>query len=131
MSPGTRSHTRVSISGEFNRKAIDAIARCAGILTARGVEFVLVYPAVADAWWAVNHDRARQVAGRLPGQPSFIRPEDWVFDNELFYDTPYHLNARGRQQRTERLARLLHTPGKGIQPATVSAGAMDFTTATP
>jgi hypothetical protein len=121
------------IRGEFNPQAIDAIARCARILAARGVEFVLIYPAVADAWWAINRDRAEQVASRLPVRPALLGPEDWVFDNNLFFDTPYHLNARGRKQRTERLTTVLHSAGTELHPnpTTIGAGVIDFTIATP
>jgi hypothetical protein len=99
------------IAGEFNQDAVDAIARCAEELTARGVEFVAVYPAVAEVYWSVNQDRAVQVAAHLSTQWMLTKPEDGVFPDRLFYDTPYHLNRDGREKRTEQLLQVLQAWG--------------------
>jgi hypothetical protein len=95
------------ISGTLNEDAVGAIARVGELLTERGAEFVLVYPAVAASYWAVNRVRIQQLAARLPDNWTFTRPEDWVFDDRFFYDTFYHMNRSGRASRTERLAVVL------------------------
>jgi hypothetical protein len=35
------------------------------------------------------------------------KPEDFVFPDSLFYDTIYHLNRKGREDRTQRLIEIL------------------------
>jgi len=99
------SHER--IRGGFNQAAVDGIARCAGILASRGVDFVVIYPSVSATYWSVNRDLAEQVAARIPRQWTLTKPGDWVLDDRLFYDSSYHLNHSGRDVRTERLIRVL------------------------
>ena len=41
------------------------------------------------------------------GIPILGEPEDFQYDRSLFADMPYHLNDRGRRQRTRQLAQLL------------------------
>jgi hypothetical protein len=102
------------IRGPFNQAAFDAIARCAEILSARGVEFVIIYPSVSASYWSVNHDLAQQVAARMPKQWTRTKPEDWVFDDRLFFDSSYHLNHSGRDVRTHQLIRVLQ-PDKAVR----------------
>ena len=33
--------------------------------------------------------------------PFINKPEDYIFDDNLFYDTVYHLNREGRELRTK------------------------------
>lgn len=40
------------------------------------------------------------------------KPEDYIFNDDLFYDTVYHLNGKGREIRTERFI-------KDLKPFTV------------
>jgi hypothetical protein len=97
------------IRGEFNQAAIDEIVRCAEILSARGVEFVVIYPSVSASYWAVNHDLAERVAARMPRKWTRTTPAEWVFDDWLFYDSSYHLNQSGRELRTSQLIGVLQS----------------------
>jgi hypothetical protein len=101
------------IKGKLNDDAIRAIERCAAILAHRGVNFLVIYPPVAASHWAINRDLAQRVAARLPEQLTRTRPEDWVFADEWFYNTAYHLNRVGRDVRTKRLARVLRDAASG------------------
>jgi len=103
------SHER--IRGGFNQTAVDEIVRTAERLSARGVEFVVIYPSVSRSYWSVNEDLARQVAARMPSEWTRTRPEEWIFDDRLFYDSSYHLNHSGREARTEQLIRILQRDG--------------------
>lgn len=39
--------------------------------------------------------------------PLLGKPEDFMYENSLFYDTSYHLNAQGVKQRTQQIIKLL------------------------
>ncbi|MDR2796803.1 MAG: hypothetical protein LBB80_00485, partial [Treponema sp.] len=43
--------------------------------------------------------------------PVISRPETYCFPRDWFYDTVYHLNKEGRQQRTEALLRDMEQAG--------------------
>jgi len=105
--PDRVAATSTRMEGEFNQQALDAIARCARRLAARGAGFLVFYPPVAARYWAVNSDLVRQVAARMPEQWTLTTPEEWVFDDRLFYDTAYHLNRVGRELRTKKLVHRL------------------------
>ncbi len=105
--PDLVAGTNEQIHGAFNQHAVDEVAGCATRLMARGVEFLFLYPPVSVSYWAVNGDLARQVAVRMPGRWARTRPEDWVFEDRLFYDTSYHLNRHGRELRTQKLLGVL------------------------
>ena len=42
-------------------------------------------------------------------------PEAFVFDNDCFFDTPYHLNNKGRDMRTGRLIDIIRDAENGIR----------------
>jgi hypothetical protein len=99
------------IRGALNERAFASIARCAVQLEMKGAKLVIVYPSVAASYWARHRDAAQGVAARMPTRWTLTRPEDWVFEDRLFYDTHYHLGREGRQIRTEQLAKALRAAG--------------------
>ena len=111
--PGRVAAGFARITGEFNPRAISAIARCAEILSGRGVQFAMLYPSIASGFWDVNQDLAEQVAEQSQTQWTLSQPQDWVFPDQWFFDTPYHLHTRGREIRTDRLARVIQALEEG------------------
>jgi len=95
------------LHGVFNHAAVRALAESVKAIQARGADVVVVYPPVAESYWQKNRDVIEELAGRLSRQWMTSRPDDWVYDDGLFYDSAYHLNRDGRAQRTERLLELL------------------------
>jgi hypothetical protein len=104
------------ITGPYNQAAVEAIARCGELLSSRGIEFIVVYPSVSASYWSVNKDLAMQVAERMPARWTRTRPEDWVFDDRLFYDSSYHLNQSGRERRTRQLVLVLQPERAARRP---------------
>jgi hypothetical protein len=112
--PDRVAATNNRITGPFNEQAVEAVVHCATTVIARGAEFIFVYPPVAASYWALNGDQARQVAARMPGEWTLSTPEEWVFDDRLFYDTVYHLTRAGRDQRTKKLVGMLPASLKAV-----------------
>ncbi|HEY3277548.1 MAG TPA: hypothetical protein VGJ94_13085, partial [Syntrophorhabdaceae bacterium] len=51
-------------------------------------------------------------------------PQDFFFDLDLFYDSPYHLNSTGVEERTRQLMDKLREIG--IRKGSSERGARDF-----
>ena len=71
-----------------------------------GARVVLVYPPLPDTQYAENKKIIQQVCQELHVK-STVRvlgsPSDSVFPIDYFFDTLYHLNARGREERTAKI----------------------------
>jgi hypothetical protein len=93
------SSTVINLMNDFTEK-----------MNKRGVVVLFAYPAIAHASVEGSIEQLRQLHYRLNEQldmPILGGPEQFVFDDNLMYDTPYHLGLRGREIRTLRLAELL------------------------
>ncbi len=73
----------------------------------RDITVYLSYPPISQkVYEKSNHviDRIdREFAARLDF-PVLHHPQDFVFPSEYFFDTDYHLNQKGGQRRTQKLA---------------------------
>jgi hypothetical protein len=77
----------------------------------RGIPAAVLYPAVCRSFRDLN---ARSIASiqaelarTLGGNLASVDPEASVFEDRHAYDTPYHLNAKGRELRTDGVIREL------------------------
>jgi len=95
------------LSGELNARALVVLEHAADRVSSRGGHFVIVFPAVAESYWSVNHDRIESVAASMPSRWTRTSPSEWVYHDPLFYDTPYHLARQGRNRRTLQLLAVL------------------------
>jgi hypothetical protein len=122
--PGLFAAAFRPIQGSLNEAAFAAIAECVATLRARGATMVVVYPTVAAAYWTLHRDAAREVAAHMPPAWTLTTPDEWVYEDVLFYDTQYHLGREGRRRRTERLAGILRAAGVlESPPASTGSGA--------
>ncbi len=96
-----------------NETAFAYLKRFADEMKARGVRVVFSAPAFDARLFAFHRDEIAVIGERLE-KTGFVRisnAEDFAFPLEFLYDTEYHLNARGRTNRT---ARLLRDLGRGF-----------------
>jgi hypothetical protein len=91
------------ISEELNPRAFMVLERAADRISKRGGQFIVIFPAVAATYWKVNEDRIASVASSMPTRWTHTTPAEWVYDDNLFYDTHYHLARQGRDRRTSQL----------------------------
>lgn len=83
------------------------LTRFADDMKARGVRVVFSAPAFDARLFEPHRDEIAVLGERLE-KLGFVRisdAADYAYPLELLYDTAYHLNARGRTNRTERLLR--------------------------
>ena len=105
-------HTSLNrLSVKYLRGYIDGNA-------ARGVTTMVVYPCIKRDYYLHNASAVSVVAKALTegGIHVASSPLDFVYDDGLFYDTIYHLNARGRMLRTEKMIQVLSNalPNLGV-----------------
>lgn len=72
----------------------------------RGAQAVLLYPPISTYHYEKQKDRLNDLHGRFLDEvtvPIPATPGDYSFPSDYFFDTAYHLNAVGREERTRRV----------------------------
>lgn len=75
---------------------------------ARGIHMLVSHTSVMKEYYARHQrtiDETYAIMRKSPPLVVLSPPAAYVYDEDLFFDTVYHLNARGRKLRSERLAR--------------------------
>ena len=94
------------IDGKINSEAVETLRRTTVLLRSKSIALRAVFPAVAKSFWKVNGDVASGVAEQL-GSLSANTPDGSIYEDDLFFDTYYHLNEQGREIRARELAAIL------------------------
>ena len=91
-------------------EGIEVLNEFGRIAESRGAEAFFLFPSYAKSEYLRNRSSLKALESDL-SQDLAIRilnaPEDFVYDDELFYDTVYHLNAEGRRLRTRSMIQIL------------------------
>jgi len=76
----------------------------------KGAVFILAYPSITKSQYKRNKSKIDSLHKSLvsAGLIRFTSPEDFVFDDECFFDSSYHLNSICRDKRTQRLIDLIN-----------------------
>ena len=93
------------------------LSKFLGDMKAKGVKVVVVHAPShlkdpANPHWVVIEENLRRDLGLLGVEMIDCR-EDVIFWKESFYDTPWHLNTKAREQRTRRLIDAIKANGLG------------------
>jgi hypothetical protein len=95
----------------FRRETLDFLDKYKSDLGRRGVRVLFLYPSIQKSTYVNQLANIREVEKQLKPRAInadiLITPEDAVYADNLFYDSPYHLNRVGRSIRTEQLISLL------------------------
>ncbi len=70
----------------------------------RGVKVYYLYPSVSELYVKISLDTIKAIDGRLRQKlnfPILSTPERYIYPIEDFFDTVYHLNAQGREKRSQ------------------------------
>jgi hypothetical protein len=76
----------------------------------RGCKCIFVYPVLKENVFRINEDKIKWIDSELRKQldiPILGSPYDFRFEDNLFFDTNYHLNKIGREKRTELVTKLM------------------------
>ncbi|MDR2796926.1 MAG: hypothetical protein LBB80_01115, partial [Treponema sp.] len=88
--------------GKLNQRVLNRFFQFVEACEEQGIRVILSYPSYEEASFAASAELIRTLDQTLREQiPVISRPETYCFPRDWFYDTVYHLNKEGRQQRTE------------------------------
>jgi hypothetical protein len=100
----------LSVSEKTIRPRIERLNKFARAYRREGVEVVWLFPPLPEYVFGQHEKSLRLVADemkRLAEFPILNAPEDVIYPNHVFFDTPYHLNAEGVVRRTAEVAQAL------------------------
>lgn len=108
--PDTETILPRSIKGDRNYRAEQVINQFTHQVTQKGVKVFMLYPSYLDKSYQMNKAKidilTMDLSNKLQAK-IIAKPEDFLFDQSLLFDTEYHLNARGVQMRTEKVIAFL------------------------
>jgi hypothetical protein len=91
---------------EINRKYLEQFFLLIDTFTDRGITILISYPGYMDVLFSSSFDAIHELDTAFRsynGITVISSPDDYAFSREYFYDTVYHLNAIGRELRTQQL----------------------------
>lgn len=91
--------------GEINFGALEMIKSFEKNIENKGAKLIITYPSLTQSSYLLNKSIINHINQKLVDCKFNIinKPEDSVFEDSLFYDTPYHLNGKGVLKRTHLL----------------------------
>lgn len=96
----------IDLSLPIDPEVIDVIRTFNDEMSARGVRVIFSYTPLLRSFYQTHQASLNNLHPRIlsAGLVAPSPPSAYVFDENLFFDTVYHLNAEGRALRSERLA---------------------------
>jgi hypothetical protein len=101
-------------SGFANRSYLNHFYRFVDDFSSRGITVLLSYPSYEAQSFRNNAALIQELDKTFREKTNLqviSKPESYCFPTDLFYDTTYHLNAKGRLMRTGQLIRDLEASG--------------------
>jgi hypothetical protein len=92
--------------GKVNAEYLSAFFLLVDFLTDRGIQVLISYPSYEEVSYRNSADTIHEIDAALRAKENITVisiPDNYCFPTEYFYDTVYHLNAKGREIRTARL----------------------------
>jgi hypothetical protein len=92
---------------ELNERDLELFFQLIDAFTLRGITVLISYPSFEEPLFLASEPFIRKLDAAFRDKPLTVisKPEDYAFPRNYFYDSSYHLNARGRELRTVRLIR--------------------------
>jgi len=92
-------------------EGIDAINEAVAKIESSGATVFYMFPAFPQTEYLLNKKNLQQLEADIKRDlniPVLNDLEDAIYPNDRFYDTVYHLNATGREQRTNDILKALN-----------------------
>ncbi len=93
------------IGGKFNNDSIDVLNEFLIYAADHNTKVFLLMPFVLNSWYEKNRQSIEYAYFRLKNGtivPLLNRPYDAIMPKDYFFDTQYHLNAKGRKAGSEK-----------------------------
>ncbi|MEL7570991.1 MAG: hypothetical protein AAGU14_10610 [Eubacteriaceae bacterium] len=103
--------TRILVDSKYNTETIKNIMKYSAYANSKGARVYLTYPSLMNTSYLASRDKVHKVEYTLNKSEINIvgTPEEFVYNDNLFYDTRYHLNGEGRNIRTNDLIKVIKT----------------------
>lgn len=91
----------------FNKEVLDYLNSFSDFVKEKGAHIVLTFPPVIDERFYASESDIEKYENQIDKNLNATRISsinNYVFEREFMYDTIYHLNSRGEEIRSERLA---------------------------
>lgn len=95
--------------GEIDKKSLYEISEFNDYCKSRGATMIFVYPAYAHSLYSENQKQILNLNSRILALRIKVisQPIDFVFPDNMFIDSGYHLGREGVKPRTEKLIELI------------------------
>jgi hypothetical protein len=92
---------------DFNERDLALFFRFIDAFVMRGITVLISYPSFEEPLFFASEPFIRKLDAAFRDKSLMVisKPGDYAFPRKCFYDTSYHLNAKGRELRTVRLIR--------------------------
>jgi hypothetical protein len=99
---------------ESGNKAINDLRNNVRLLEEKGVNIFVIYPPLPETTFLLEKEYILKIKNVLLDQDFKIlgKPEDFIFSDESFYDSIYHLKFRLSTERTNRIIKLMENEMK-------------------
>ena len=99
------------ISDDINHAAISYLHDFIAMNATKGITTLVACPCLMRSCYLRNATIINAIAGAIDKKSMHARltPEYFIFNDDLFFDTVYHLNKKGREQNTEKMIRYIKT----------------------
>jgi hypothetical protein len=98
----------------FNPDAVEVLDDLYRTAMQNSARAYFMWPSYMDSAYVINSAAIEMLGNRIATgtqMPVIGSPKDFVFPRTWFFDTRYHLNAQGREERTQRMIRILRAVG--------------------
>lgn len=89
-----------------SRLSLQAIENFTLYADSKGVQVLFTFPPLARSYFESNREAIGAIERGVQEIPKLVvidRPKDHEYDDDMFFDSEYHLNKVGRNMRTEQI----------------------------
>lgn len=106
---GKQQFDSYEFNGKINLKAFEYLEKFQERITQKGAQIIVVYPSLCETSFSLNSLVINQINKKFKEYKININgvPKDFSYSDELFFDTPYHLNGKGVQFRTGQIVKII------------------------
>lgn len=93
------------IDTNINQAAVRYLANFIATNSEHGVTTLVLYPCIARSYYIRRSSLIAILSKAISNSGIIISssPQNFIYDDNMFFDTHYHLNAHGRKLRTEEI----------------------------
>ncbi len=97
-------------SGVLNKDVIKYLERIKLNVNEKGAKLLIVYPSLCESSYKVNKNYIDIIDKELNNSNLNIvgRPDDFIYPDSLFFDSPYHLKYKAISSRSNKLIQIIN-----------------------